>query len=87
MPARADAAPGTPSRGKYALGWGEVSLDWSNEPFLYHGGSNAKNLAHILLQPKRDFGMVLMTNVSSKKADQAFLMLEEALYRKFAASK
>jgi CubicO group peptidase (beta-lactamase class C family) len=87
MPVKKDAAPGTPSRGKYALGWGEVGFDWSNESFLYHGGSNTKNLAHILLQPKRDFGIVLMTNVSGKKADQAFLMFEEALYRKFAASK
>ncbi len=83
MPDKKDAAPGTPARGKYALGWGEMGCDWAGEPFLYHGGSNNRNLAHILLLPQRDFGMVIVANVSGTKADQAFLALEEALYRQF----
>jgi CubicO group peptidase (beta-lactamase class C family) len=81
MPDRPDAAPGTPSRGKYALGWGQVIAEWAPEPFVYHGGSNLKNLAHILLQPKHDFGLVLVTNVSGAKADQAFLALAQQLSR------
>jgi CubicO group peptidase (beta-lactamase class C family) len=84
MPDRPDAAPGTPSRGKYALGWGEVTFPWAPEPFVYHGGSNQKNLAHILLQPKHDFAMVLVTNISGPKADQAFHALAEQLYRRYS---
>jgi CubicO group peptidase (beta-lactamase class C family) len=83
MPDRPDAAPGTPSRGKYALGWGQVIAEWAPEPFVYHGGSNLKNLAHILLQPKHDFGLVLVTNVSGAKADQAFLALAQQLSRAY----
>lgn len=84
MPIKKDAAPGTPSRGSYCLGWGELDFDWSPDPFTYHGGSNRINLAHILLQPGHDFGFVLMTNVSGSKANDAFFALEEELYRMFA---
>lgn len=87
MPVKKDAAPGTPSRGRYGLGWGEIDFEWSAEPFLYHGGSNNKNLAHILFQPKHDFGFVLVTNVSGNKANEAFFALEEVLYRKFKPRK
>jgi hypothetical protein len=34
LPDRPDARPGTPSRGKYALGWGEVTFSWAPEPFV-----------------------------------------------------
>jgi CubicO group peptidase (beta-lactamase class C family) len=84
MPEKPTAAPGTPARGKYALGWGEVVFSWAPEPFLFHGGSNQKNLAYILLQPRHDFGMVLMTNISGPKADQALQGLAEELYRSYA---
>ncbi len=86
MPPRPNAAPGTPSHGAYGLGWGEVTFDWSPEPFLYHGGSNEKNLAYILLQPRHDFAMVLMTNVSGPQADQALTALVEELYRRFGSA-
>ena len=52
MPEKKEAAPGTPARGGYALGWGELSVDWAPEPLLYHGGSNQKNLAYIWLEPR-----------------------------------
>jgi len=83
MPEIKDAAPGTPSRGRYALGWGEVTVDWAPEPFVYHGGSNEKNLAHILLQPRHDFGMVLVTNVGGVQANEAFHSLARELYRRY----
>jgi CubicO group peptidase (beta-lactamase class C family) len=81
---RKDAAPGTPAHGRYALGWGEVTMDWAPEPLLFHGGSNQKNLAHIWLQPSRDFAMVLVTNISGTKADEALFTLASELYRQFA---
>jgi Beta-lactamase len=87
MPERKDAAPGTPTRGKYALGWGELPVDWAPEPLLYHGGSNQKNLAHIWLEPRRDLAMVLVTNIGGSKADEALFALAPELYAKFAAPK
>jgi CubicO group peptidase (beta-lactamase class C family) len=87
MPERKEAAPGTPARGKYALGWGEIAMDWAPEPLLYHGGSNQKNLAHIWLEPRRDLAMVLVTNISGSKADEALFALAPELYAKFAAPK
>jgi hypothetical protein len=64
-----------------------MDVDWAGRPLLSHAGSNGKNLAHILVDPAQDFGMVLVTNVASPDADQAFSELKEALYRKFATGK
>ena len=83
MPPQKDAAPGTPPGGKYALGWGEVPVAWAPEPLIYHGGSNGMNLAHIWLDPKRDFAMVLATNIGGAKAKEALTALEGELAGKF----
>jgi CubicO group peptidase (beta-lactamase class C family) len=79
-----DAAPGTPRRGKYGLGWGQMAVDWTTEPLLYHGGSNGKNLAHIWVEPGRDFALVLVTNLGSTKAEGALFALAPELYAKYA---
>lgn len=83
MPEKKDAAPGTPSRGGYALGWGRLDVDWAPYQLLHHGGSNGKNLAHIWIDVQRDFALVLMTNISGKKAEDALFALAPLLYRKF----
>ncbi|MCX5850074.1 MAG: serine hydrolase [Deltaproteobacteria bacterium] len=80
IPEKKDAAPGTPSGGKYALGWGEFTVDWAPYPLLYHGGSNEMNLAHIWIDTKRDFAMVITTNISGPKANEALLKLARELY-------
>lgn len=85
MPERKDAAPGTPPGGKYAMGWGEKPVDWAPEPLIYHGGSNSKNLAHVWIEPKNDFAMVLLTNIGGTKADEALNTLAPVLYKNFAA--
>jgi CubicO group peptidase (beta-lactamase class C family) len=84
MPEKKDAAPGTPPGGKYALGWGELSVDWAPHPLLYHGGSNGMNLAHVWLDTKRDFAMVITANIGGEKANTAFNALAKELYTKFA---
>jgi CubicO group peptidase (beta-lactamase class C family) len=84
MPEKKDAAPGTPPGGKYALGWGELAVDWAPYPLLYHGGSNGMNLAHIWLDTKRDLAIVIVTNISGPKANAAFFALAKDLYAKFA---
>jgi CubicO group peptidase (beta-lactamase class C family) len=83
MPPKPDAPVGTPSSGGYGLGWGTVSLPFSTEPFVFHGGSNNMNLAYILLQPTKQAGLVLMTNVGGPKANEALMALAAVLYDKF----
>ena len=83
MQMKKDAAPGTPSRGRYALGWGELTVDWAKYPLLYHGGSNGMNLAHIWVDTKRDFAMVTTTNIGGQKAKEALYALARELYTKF----
>ena len=82
MPERKAAAPGTPAGGRYALGWGELTVDWAPYPLIYHGGSNEMNLAHIWIDTKRDFAMVTVTNISGPKANEALFKLARELYTK-----
>ncbi|HSQ05487.1 MAG TPA: serine hydrolase domain-containing protein, partial [Burkholderiales bacterium] len=84
MPVKPDAPPGTPPGGRYALGSGELQVDWAPEPLMYHGGSNGKNLAHIWVDAKRDFAMVIVTNIGGTKADDAFRAIAPVLYTRFA---
>ncbi|MGD0230859.1 MAG: hypothetical protein ABSC19_10940 [Syntrophorhabdales bacterium] len=84
MPEKKDAAPGTPSHGRYALGWGEVDVDWAPYPLLYHGGSNDKNLAHIWIDKNQDIAIVTAANISGQKANEALLRLARDLYVAFA---
>src|SRR5918993_698834 len=83
MPPRPDAPPGTPAMGRYGFGWLTISVPFSREPFLFHGGSNQMNLADILLQPEHQFGMVLMTNVGGRRAGGALKALAAELYKSF----
>jgi CubicO group peptidase (beta-lactamase class C family) len=84
LPEMKATAPGTPTQGKYALGWGELSMGWAPEPLIYHGGSNEKNLAHIWVEPRRDVAMVLITNIGGSQAQAALFTLAPELYTKFA---
>ncbi len=84
MPSAKNPAPGTPSSGKYGLGWVIVTTDWSSQPLVFHGGSNQKNLAHIWFSPGKDFAMVVVTNISSAKANDALFDIADKLYKQFA---
>ena len=86
IPDKPGAKPGTPKGGKYALGWGELTVDWAPNRLKSHSGSNTKNLAQIWLDPQRDFAMVFVTNIGGEQADQAFRTLAPELYKKFAAT-
>ena len=86
MPPKPDAPVGTPSSGGYGLGWGTVSLPFAPEPLVFHGGSNNMNLAYIVLQPKRELGLVTMTNISGPKANDALMAITELLYKRFSAN-
>ena len=87
MPPKPDAAPGTPSLGGYGFGWVTISLPFSREPFLFHGGSNQMNLANIFLQPAHEFAMVMMTNVGGQLADDALKALAVEIYKTFGPNR
>ena len=85
MPVRASVPPpGTPQTGKYALGWGEVTVDWAPEPVITHTGSNTMNLALAMFWPESDFGFVIMTNITGTAADEALRKLAAELYKSFS---
>jgi CubicO group peptidase (beta-lactamase class C family) len=83
VPRKPNAPVGTPESGGYGLGWRVAVLPFSPEPFIYHGGSNNMNLCYILVRPKKQLGMVVMTNVGGPKANEGLLALVEQLYKKF----
>jgi CubicO group peptidase (beta-lactamase class C family) len=83
--AREDAAPGTPSTGGYALGWGSVQESWADSPVTTHAGSNNMNLASAMFWPGTDFGFVMMTNMAGKPGADALRKLAPELYKKFHA--
>jgi CubicO group peptidase (beta-lactamase class C family) len=79
-----NARPGTPKTGKYALGWGQVTVDWAPTPVMTHSGSNGMNLAIAMFWPETDFGFVMMTNIASTPADEALRKLAADLYKGFS---
>ncbi|RFB74082.1 class A beta-lactamase-related serine hydrolase [Herbaspirillum sp. 3R11] len=84
MPHVQNPEPGTPTDGKYGLGWVTAKMDWAPQPLVFHGGSNQKNLAHIWLSPDKDFAIVVVTNIASQGANDALFAVAEKLYRQFA---
>jgi CubicO group peptidase (beta-lactamase class C family) len=84
LPPLPGAPPGTPSIGGYALGWGVVNLPYASGPVLQHSGSNTMNLASIIVQPARDFAIVMLTNIGGTRADEALRALMQELYARYA---
>lgn len=78
-----DGKPGTPLTGRYALGWGMVKRPYADEYLVTHSGSNEMNLAHIVLDPAKDFGIVIMANIAGKETMKAFSIVGEELYKKY----
>jgi CubicO group peptidase (beta-lactamase class C family) len=83
---KTDARPGTPPKGRYGLGWGELEVEWAPAPLLYHNGSNEKNLAHIWIEPARDTAMVLLTNIGGPQAEEGLRTLAAELYGRYLAA-
>ena len=79
------AKPGTPPGGKYALGWGQVSVDWAPRPLIFHGGSNGMNVAHIWLDVAEDAALVVLTDVGGERAEQGLRAIAAELYGRYLA--
>jgi CubicO group peptidase (beta-lactamase class C family) len=56
---------------EYALGWGVVPRTWAGGRALTHAGSNGSNYAVVWLAPKRDFAVVVVTNIGGEAAPKA----------------
>jgi CubicO group peptidase (beta-lactamase class C family) len=82
IPPQPGAAPGTPGGGgRYGRGWGFLRLPFTSGEVMTHSGSNGLNLATVVVQPDRDFAMVLATNRGDAAAHDALQAAAEALYR------
>jgi len=81
---RAHGPSGADGAGGFGLGWGMTTLPFApGQRFVAYFGSNAKNLADIMLQPDRDFAMVAMTNISGDKAAAGLRDVARAVYEQF----
>jgi CubicO group peptidase (beta-lactamase class C family) len=76
-----EAKPGTPSEGRYAMGWGVVKWPSMKNPVLQHNGSNSMNLAKVLIDPVADLAVTVLTNYPGPKAEDALSEVMLALYR------
>jgi CubicO group peptidase (beta-lactamase class C family) len=58
----------TPADADYALGWAVVERPWSGGEALTHSGSNTVNFCVCWLAPKKDFGVIVVTNTGQANA-------------------
>jgi CubicO group peptidase (beta-lactamase class C family) len=77
-----DAKPGTPTQGEYCMGWGLVQWDFMKNPVLQHNGSNSLNLAKVLIDPRADVAVTVVTNFPGPKAEDACTEVMLALTRR-----
>ena len=72
--------PAAPQGDRYALGWVVGRPAWAAGPWLFHDGSNNRNLARVLVDPERDLALVLATNTAGPRAIAALDALAPQLH-------
>ncbi|QOL80006.1 serine hydrolase domain-containing protein [Pseudooceanicola spongiae] len=83
-PVRLNPPPGTPGTGAYGFGWGVVDFDWADTPLLTHNGSNAMNLARLVIDPAQDLAVVVLTNFPGRTADTAVGEVMQHLFQTYS---
>ena len=78
-----NAVPGSVARSGYGLGWISARPAAGRGTMLMHEGSNTMNHALIVLEPARDLGVVLTTNVGRENTGAALEAVLVELYRRF----
>jgi hypothetical protein len=68
---------------RYAIGWIVARIPEAPEPILFHSGTNGMNLAKVWIDPKRDWGMVITTNVFGPQSEAGLAALAPALFRRY----
>ena len=77
----------TPIAGQeYALGWLVVQRGWADGTTLTHAGSNTMFYTVIWIAPKKDFAVVVATNLGGDKAEKgcdetAWMLIQEFLLK------
>ena len=87
MPEKKDAAPGTPTRGKYALGWGRCPWTGRRSRSSTTAARTRRTSPTSGSSRSATSPWSLVTNISGSKADEALFALAPELYAKFAAPK
>jgi hypothetical protein len=85
MPGLKDGPPGVSNAARYSLGWAEISATWADGAVLHHAGSNGKNFSHIWVDSKRDFAIVIVTNIGNAKQADAFFSILPALFARYGS--
>jgi CubicO group peptidase (beta-lactamase class C family)/pimeloyl-ACP methyl ester carboxylesterase len=85
MSAAKDAPSGMPPT-RYGNGWG-LAPGLAPEPLLTHSGNNELNFALIVVDPKRDFAFVVVTNIGHDKSEKGVNSLAIELYAKYGKGK
>jgi CubicO group peptidase (beta-lactamase class C family) len=76
----------TPLPGQeYALGWGVSKRAWADGDALNHTGSNTMWLSNMWLAPKRDFAVIVLTNVGGDDAFRATDEVASKVIKEFLA--
>ena len=78
-----NAVPGTPARSGYGLGWINATLPAGRGTMLTHTGSNTMSCAMIVLEPARDLGVVVATNVGRENTEAVLETVVVELYTLF----
>ena len=73
--------------GDYACGWIVTSRPWGGGRVLTHSGSNLANITVFWLAPKRDFAVVVCTNLGGERAKKATDDAAGALVQRFLLRK
>jgi CubicO group peptidase (beta-lactamase class C family) len=68
---------------EYALGWIVVNRPWGGGAVLNHAGSNTMNYTLIWIAPKKDFGVIVETNIAGKGVDTALDQIVGELIQKY----
>lgn len=67
----------------YGLGWYVARREWAGGTALNHFGSNTMNFAVMWLAPRRQFGVVVMSNCAGKEAEKGADLTASSLIQKF----
>ena len=51
------------------MGWSALERDWGNGTVLTHNGTNTMNYSIMWLAPRRDFAVVVCTNIGGDGVD------------------
>ena len=72
-----------PEEGGYAMGWGVVERPWAEGEALTHAGSNTMNFALVWVSVKRQFAVLVVTNIGHDPVPRICDQVTSALIVKY----